>query len=186
MPRRSIQYIFAREYKKLIKVSKKVTEDDLSDLAFLLRKILLDGYYQRAAKKFKFKPLFSVIDFDPDDLKSFEELIGNAGYLWGHFVYAKVLPHIKPKEISHEEFIHYPIGRTDNLTITVKDLIRFEAYAQGSVHYGKPENEVQEAMEKHMFFVGNLPMTLRALRTVALTTLDALEPLYELTKETIT
>lgn len=186
MPRRSPQYVFAREYEKLREVSKKVTEDDLSDLAFLLRKILLDGYYQRAAKEFRFKPFFSVIDFEHDDLKSIEGIIGSADYFWEHFAYAKAHPRLKSKDISWEEFIHYPIGSTDNLSLTVRDLIRFEAYVQGSVHYRKPEEGLEEAMEKHTFFVGNLPVTLRALRVVALTTLDALEPLYELTKEVLT
>ncbi len=186
MPRRSPQYVFAREYKKLRNVSEKVTEDNLSDLAFLLRKILLDGYYLRAAKKFRFKPLFSVVDFNHDDLKSIERILGSAGYLWEHFAYAKAHPRLKSKDISWEEFIHYPIGSTDNLSFTVRDLIKFEAYVQGSVHYRKPKEGLEEAMEKNTFFVGNLPVTLRALRVVALTTLDALEPLYELTKETLT
>jgi len=183
MPRRTPEYVFLREYEKLSLTIENVSENGLSDLALILRKLLLDGFYQRAARRFKFKPVFTVTDFDERGFQKMVKIIRGTGHFivgMGDLLYPKNASQFKKKELFWKDFLKYTLGNTDDFTITVKDLIRFEAHVQGSVHHKEPEEGLEEAMDKNSFFVGNLPITLRQLRSVALVTLDALAPLYKL------
>jgi len=183
MPRRSPEYIFVREYEKLTKLITKITEDELSELSFLLRKLLLDGYYQRAAKPFKFKPIFTVTDFDHKSFKLLYRIIRGTGtYIvgLGDMLYPKDYPQLESKGITWKEFIDLPIGVTNDVSFTVSDLIKYEAYVEGAVHYREPCRDYEKGISKNNFFIGNLPMTLRQLRSISFVTIDALKPLYEL------
>ena len=164
MPRRTPEYVFSREYEKLAFTIENVSENGLSDLALILRKLLLDGFYQRAARRFQYKPIFTVTNFDESGFKKMVKIMRGTGHFivgMGDLLYPKNVPQFKTKELVWKDFLKYPLGNTNDFTITVKDLIRFEAHVQGSVHHQEPEEGLQEAMDKNSFFVGNLPITLR-------------------------
>jgi len=189
MPRRSPEYIFNREYVKLVELCEKITEHELSELALSLRKLLLEGFYKRAGRQYRFKARFIVTDFDHKAFKEMEKIIGGTGYFMlghGDLLYPEEHLQFKTRDLSWKEFIDFPLGSTNGFSFTVRDLIKFEAHVQGAVHYRKPKVGLEEAIEKNTFFIGNLPMTLRQLRAIAFVVKDALAPLYEMTKKVLT
>ncbi|MCM2341365.1 hypothetical protein [Rhodoferax sp.] len=96
-----------------------------------LRLLLLDGLLHKANERHRLKVEFRVVGSGEPPPMDFDKLWNN------------IAPHDVPEEllknVNLEQFLKLQVFESKNRTITVKDVIRAAANADGGVHFGNPE-----------------------------------------------
>jgi hypothetical protein len=170
------------------------SEYEILGLAWLLRKLLLDGgaLLDQVAQPRRYKPQFRVNDWT---LQRFLEWRGVPPERFSAVTDKMILwsaednfdPEVAqvfgadPIVVSKDQLLAREVMVFQGHRITAKDLIDFEAHVQGAVHAGRPKGQKEPALKDlaDQLRTGNLPQGLRTLRAIARVTLRSLEPLRQ-------
>ncbi len=150
-------------------------ERDLLRISATLRLLLLDGLMHKANRRLRLDIKFTTTDY---------QMPTNAGVLVWSVQYGIYPPLAhsgrQPLTLNLDQFLAKPIAKFNEIIVTVKDAIRFEANVQGGVHVGNVDlhNPNEVAMDSSMLTVGGYRPTLTQLVPIGLVVSNALDPLY--------
>jgi hypothetical protein len=90
---------------------------------------------------------------------------------------------VEPKAVSLDEFLATVVMRSENESLTVKDVIRHTANVVGAVHLGEPRRDVDRhrLLERiaSQISIGGYQPDIRSLQAIARVVLRAMTPLRE-------
>ena len=175
---------FCLRYNELKTLTKSTNELDRLRISAILRLLLLDGLMQNANKKLKmsirFTTTYRPIPMRPASFALWSILDG---------LYPDPsLPNSHPITQDLKHFLAKPVAKINKNIITIKDIIKFESNVKGGVHVRNADlkDPIEYNLENFPLRerilennqIKNYRPSLRQLNTIALVTLDALNPLY--------
>lgn len=172
--------VFCRDCDKLERaIAERDNEDAIFDVAAPLRRLLLDQTVhavmracgERIDLVFKVSPMPSLPPGFRLGTPTFECISDGLPA-------DKCLPALKPCELSLEKFLRHVIMRANGREYTARDVIKFLANKEGSVHWDPnldPEQEILRKLNSTIRLFG-VPMVTYCVRGVAKVVLHALHP----------
>lgn len=175
-PSNDFEKLFCNRVEELKTLICSTNEYDRLKISATLRPLLLEDLMHQANRRLQMSIRFPI---------AYHSLPMNPNAVWSIIdgLYPSPDDGYPIMRQTLKQFIAQPILKTDKETVTVRDIIKFEAHVKGGVHVRNPENSKEKSLDNQLFRIverdgKEMRVSLRQLVTIGKIVLEALTPLY--------